>query len=205
MQGQENKKTSAQELGAQTPLIFAPLLPSTDPDWCDRKLGLENHLGSPIHAQLDQYSSNIISSSGGNIAVPCPTYQWPPIFTNRVCDNVSVRRNISVSTTSNFGSKVFRPSESRDENEVPLAQPTGCARLFGVDLLYSHQELPSPQVATSFELSRPRSFLPTYESCVSETIQVSDSSKSTSGVLQRKQCDNCSFINRNCTKVLFTF
>ncbi|XP_035548859.1 auxin response factor 4-like isoform X2 [Juglans regia] len=202
LQGQENKKTSTQELGAQTPLIFAPLLPSTDPDWCHRKLGLENHLGSPIHAQLVQYSSNIISSSGGNIAVPCPTYKWPPIFTNRVCDNVSVRRNISVSTTSNFGSKIFRPSESRDENEVPLAQPTGCARLFGVDLLYSHQELPSPQVATSCELSRPRSFLPTYESCVSETIQVSDSSKSTSGVLQRKQCDNCSFINRNCTKVL---
>ncbi|XP_041022563.1 auxin response factor 23-like isoform X12 [Juglans microcarpa x Juglans regia] len=173
-----------------------------DPDWCHRKLGLENHLGSPIHAQLDQYGSNIISSSGGNIAVPCPTYQWPPIFTNRVCDNVSVRRNISVSTTSNFGSKVFRPSESRDENDVPLAQPTGCARLFGVDLLYSHQELPSPQVATSCELSRPRSFLPTYESCVSETIQVSESSKSTSGVLQRKQCDNRSFIKRNCTKVL---
>ncbi|XP_041022554.1 auxin response factor 4-like isoform X3 [Juglans microcarpa x Juglans regia] len=202
LQGQENEKTSARELGAQTPLIFTPLLPSTDPDWCHRKLGLENHLGSPIHAQLDQYGSNIISSSGGNIAVPCPTYQWPPIFTNRVCDNVSVRRNISVSTTSNFGSKVFRPSESRDENDVPLAQPTGCARLFGVDLLYSHQELPSPQVATSCELSRPRSFLPTYESCVSETIQVSESSKSTSGVLQRKQCDNRSFIKRNCTKVL---
>ncbi|KAG6700200.1 hypothetical protein I3842_08G100800 [Carya illinoinensis] len=169
-----SSKTSSQELGTQTPLIFTPLLPSTDPDWCHRKLGLENHLGSPIHEQLDQYSSNILSSSSGNIAVPCRTYLWPPIFTNRVSDNVSVRRNISVSniTTSNFGSKVFRPTESRDENDVPLAQPIGCARLFGVDLLYSDQDLPSPQVTNYCEPSRPRSFLPTYESYVCETIQV---------------------------------
>ncbi|XP_042939402.1 auxin response factor 23-like [Carya illinoinensis] len=56
-----------------------------------------------------------------------------PQYLPTVSDNVSVRRNISVSniTTSNFGSKVFRPTESRDENDVPLAQPIGCARLFG--------------------------------------------------------------------------
>ncbi|XP_041016734.1 auxin response factor 4-like isoform X1 [Juglans microcarpa x Juglans regia] len=207
LQGQENKKTSGQELDAETLPTIPHLLPLSDPDWCHRLMGLENKPCFPIHDHFHQHNRSTISCPGGNIMAPCPTYQWPPIFANEVCDNISVSRNmISVSnvTISNSGSHEFRSSESRDENDGPLSQPTSCARymLFGVNLANSHPELPSPQVATYCELSSPCSFPPTSESCVSETIQVSESSKNSPCILLKKQCENCSVTNRSCTKVL---
>ncbi|XP_062145267.1 auxin response factor 23-like, partial [Alnus glutinosa] len=199
LQGQENRKTGAQELGAETSGILPHLI--------YRHLGLENQLCHPMHDQLYRLSGNTIPSPGGNMAAPCPTCQWPPIFTTyAVCDNVAVSRNISVSnvTTSNTGSQECRASESRDENEAPLSQPTGCARymLFGVNLVNSHPELPSPQVANYCGLCSPCSLSPTSHSSVSETIQVSEPSKDISGVLLEKQCENCFVTSRSCTKVL---
>jgi hypothetical protein len=202
LQGQEIRKTGAQELGAETSGILPHLI--------YRHLGLENQLCHPMHDQLYRLSSNTIPSPGGNMAAPCPTCQWPPIFTTyAVCDNVAGSRNISVSnvTTSNTGSQECRASESRDENEAPLSQPTGRARymLFGVNLVNSHPELPSPQVANYCGLCSPCSLSPTSHSSVSETIQVSEPSKDISGVLLEKQCENCFVTSRSCTKVLFFF
>lgn len=160
-----------------------------------------------MHDQLYRLSSNTVPSPSGNMAAPCPAYRWPPIFTNAVCDDVGVSRNISVSnvTTSNTGSQEWRASESRDENEAPLSPPTGRERcmLFGVNLVNSHSELPSPQVANYCDLCSPCSFSPTSHSSVSETIQVSEPSKDISGVLLEKQCENCFVTSRRCTKVLF--
>jgi auxin response factor len=90
---------------------------------------------------------------------------------------------------------VFKP---KSEDETLLAQPNGCGScmVFGVNLV-SHPELPSPQVATSSELNSPCSVPPTTHSSVSETIQVSETSKS------EKQCKKCCTVsNRSCTKVL---
>ena len=201
-QGQENRNTGAQQLGAQTPEVLPHLVPPSNPDWGRRQLGLENQVCIPMHGRFYQCSSNKRSYFGGNIAAPYPTHQWPPMF-----DNVSVSRNISVSnvTSSNSGYQECRASESRDENEPLLAQPTGCNRymLFGVNLFNSYPELPSPQVATYCELLSPCSFPPTSQSSVSHTIQVSsEPSKSSSGVLE-KQCKRCSVTNRSCTKVIF--
>lgn len=161
-----------------------------------------------MHDQLYRLSSNTVPSPSGNMAAPCPAYRWPPIFTTyAVCDDVGVSRNISVSnvTTSNTGSQEWRASESRDENEAPLSPPTGRERymLFGVNLVNSHSELPSPQVANYCDLCSPCSFSPTSHSSVSETIQVSEPSKDISGVLLEKQCENCFVTSRRCTKVLF--
>lgn len=137
---------------------------------------------------------------------PFPTDLWPPIFANRVCDKISISRKISVSnvTISNSGSPVFASAESRDENDTPLSQSTSCARymLFGVNLANSHLELPSLQVATYCEPSSPCSFPPTFE-CVSETIEASESTKNSPGVLLKKQCEDCCVTNRSCTKVLY--
>lgn len=200
-QGQENRNTGARQLGAQTPEVLPHLVPPSNPDWGRRQLGLENQLCIPMHGRFYQCSSNKRSYFSGNIAAPYPTHQWHPMF-----DNVSVSRNISVSnvTSSNSGYQECRASESRDENEPLLAQPTGCNRymLFGVNLFNSYPELPSPQVATYCELLSPCSFPPTSQSSVSHTIQVSsEPSKSSSGVLE-KQCKKCSVTNRSCTKVL---
>ncbi|KAE8009608.1 hypothetical protein FH972_006036 [Carpinus fangiana] len=199
LQGQENRKIVAQELGAQTSAIFPHLI--------YRHLGLENQLCHSTHDHLYRLSSNIIPSPAGNMAAPFTTYRRPQIITtSAVCDNDTVSRNISVSniTTSNTGSQECRASESRDENEAPHSQPTGRTRymLFGVNLVNSHLELPSPQVANYCELCSPCSFSPTSHSSVSETIQVSEPSKDISGILLEKQCENCSVTSRSCTKVL---
>lgn len=147
-----------------------------------------------------------IAFPGENVVTPSLANQWPPIFaTYSARDNAAYSRSFSVLNvnSSNSGSQecmVFKP---KSEDETLLAQPSGCGRymLFGVNLV-SHPELPSPQVATSSELNSPCSVPPTTHSSVSETIQVSETSKSVSGVLSEKQCKKCcSVSNRSCTKV----
>lgn len=163
LQGQEERET---KLGAQTPAELPHLTIPADSNWDQRLLGLENQLCLPMHDQFYRCDRNTVSSPGGNIVAPCPTYQWRPIFTrDGVCDNVAVRGNISGSnfTTSNSGTREFRASESRDETEAPVSQPIGCASymLFGINLVNSHTELPSPQVATYYDHLSPCSFPPT--------------------------------------------
>lgn len=102
LQGQENKKTSGQELDAETPPTMPHLLPLSDPDWCHRMNGLENKQCFPMHDHFHQHNRSTIMA-------PFPTDLWPPIFANRVCDKISISRKISVSnvTISNSGSQEF--------------------------------------------------------------------------------------------------
>ncbi|PQM35017.1 auxin response factor 4-like [Prunus yedoensis var. nudiflora] len=92
-------------------------------------------------------------------------------------------------TWPRMDSRAFKP---RSEIEAPLVQPNsrGTTMLFGVNIVTSHPELPSPQVVTSSELFSPCSITPISQSSVSETIQISETSKSVSGVLSAKQCKN---------------
>ncbi|KAB1199425.1 Auxin response factor 2 [Morella rubra] len=78
LQGQEERET---KLGAQTPAELPHLTIPADSNWDQRLLGLENQLCLPMHDQFYRCDRNTVSSPGGNIVAPCPTYQWRPIFT----------------------------------------------------------------------------------------------------------------------------
>ncbi|KAK3003244.1 hypothetical protein RJ639_018186 [Escallonia herrerae] len=106
-----------------------------------------------------------------------------------------------------FGSTTFCPPTfascgplmdllTSDERETSQDQQNGSGKymLFGIDIFNNHWELPSPQVASSRELS---------SLCDVPPMDISDPSKNTSDNLPERQCKNCcSYTNRSCTKVL---
>lgn len=193
-QGQEISDPPAHEPGTQKPPLLPQFIPPSNPDWNYTQLGLENN---PLHDPLFQCPGSAIA--------PSLTNQWPPIFNFGVLDSVAFRRSMSVPNIKSSGSQDSRAFKPRSEIEPPLVQPNsrGTTMLFGVNIVTSHPELPSPQVVTSSELFSPCSITPISQSSVSETIQISETSKSVSGVLSAKQCKNCcSVTNRSCIKVL---
>lgn len=170
-------------------------------------LGIENNLKFPMHDPFYLCPNSMVSLPGGSLMNPGLPNHWPasPFAPYKVCKNAAQSRNLSVRSASseNSGSQVCKALELKDENRTPLAQPNGGSRymLFGVNLVNSPPELPSPHMATSNELESPCSVPPTPQSSISETIQFSEPSKSVSGILSGKQCKNCC-VSRSCTKVI---
>lgn len=168
--------------------------------------GLENKLKFPMHDPFYMCLNRMVSLPGGSLMSPGLSNHWPasPFAPYEVCETAAQSKNLSVPNASseNSGSQMCMALELKDENRTPLAQPNGGSRymLFGVNLVNSPPELPSPQMATSNELESPCSVPPTSQSSISETIQVSEPSKSVSGILSEKQCKNC-YVSRSCTKV----
>lgn len=206
LQGQEISNTLAHEPGAQTSFLVPQLVPPSNPDLNHIQLRLENQLYFPMQNLLYHCPGNAIAFPGENVLTPSFTNQGPPLFaTYNARDNVAYSGSMSVSkvNSSNSGSQESMAFKRKSEDETVLAQPNGCGRcmLFGVNLVNSHPELPSPQVATSSELNSTCSLPPTTRSSVSETIQVSETCKSVSGEKQCKKC--CSVGNRSCTKVRY--
>lgn len=209
LQGQEdreNKAVDIKELGAPKPPLLPYLVSHPNPDWGYMQIGLENKLHLPIRDQFYPCSNSTVSLSGGSIVNSCLPNHWPaPYAPYGVRDNAALGRDFSVPNASSLssGSQEWRTLELKDENGTPHAEPKGGSRymLFGVNLINSSPELPSPQVATSNELESLCSVPPTSQSSVSETIQVSELSKSVSGIPSEKQCKNCG-VSRSCTKVV---
>lgn len=192
----KKKVFQGQEPGTLKPPSLPQFIPPSNPDWDHRQLGLQNKLYVPMH--------NPHYQCPGNAVAPSLTNQWQPIFDFGVLDSGAFRRSLSIPSINSSQSQESRAFRTRSENEVPLVQPKTCRRtmLFGVDIVTSQPELPSPQVATFSGLSSPCSIPPISQSSVSETIQLSETSKSISGVLYEKQCKKCCSINnRSCIKV----
>ncbi|KAM1759129.1 hypothetical protein ACFX11_008166 [Malus domestica] len=191
-QGQETSDPPAHEPG--TPKQLLQFIPPPNPDWDYTQLGLENNLNVPTNDSFYQCP--------GSPKAPSLTNQWPPMFGFGAFDSGACKRSMSVPNIWSSGSRKLRTFELRSETQSPLVQPK-TTMLFGVKIVTSYPELPSPQVANSIELDSPCSTPPIYHSSVSETIQLSETSKSVSGVRSEKQCRKCcSVSNRSRIKVL---
>ncbi|TQD94975.1 hypothetical protein C1H46_019406 [Malus baccata] len=191
-QGQETSDPPAHEPG--TPKQLLQSIPPPNPDWDYTQLGLENNLNVPMNDSFYQCP--------GSSKAPSLTNQWPPMFGFGVFDSGACKRSMSVPNIWSSGSQKLRTFELMSETQSPLVQPK-TTMLFGVKIVTSYPELPSPQVANSIELYSPCSTPPIYHSSVSETIQRSETSKSVSGVRSEKQCRKCcSVSNRSRIKVL---
>lgn len=206
-QGQENRVTGVKALGAAKTPLLPSLVRPPNPVWAQMQSGLENKLKFPMHDPIYMCLNRMVSLPGGSLMSPGLSNHWPasPFAPYEVCETAAQSKNLSVPNASseNSGSQMCMALELKDENRTPLAQPNGGSRymLFGVNLVNSPPELPSPQMATSNELESPCSVPPTSQSSISETIQVSEPSKSVSGILPEKQCKNCC-VSRSCTKVI---
>lgn len=200
-QGQDIRATGSRDSGAFKPSPSSHLVPLPTPDSGHIQMGLEFPMLDPFY----RCPGSKISIPGAipvNSGLPnC----WPPTSTSHG-DNVGVGTRLFVTNvnSSSSGSQEWRASEQNDEIEAPVTQPNGTAKimLFGVNIGNSLAELPSPQFATLIEPQSPCSVPPTTSQSSSETIHVSDPSKSIAGILSEKQCKNCcSVTNRSCTKV----
>nr|XP_011458663.1 PREDICTED: auxin response factor 23-like isoform X1 [Fragaria vesca subsp. vesca] len=159
-------------------------------------------LDAPMHDPLHQSPCSSIAFSCENMLTPCNTNQWPPQFTPFGVDSEPFSRSMSVPNINSSGSQELSASKQRSKTQGPFVRPN-TLMLFGVNLDNSHSELPSPQVANSTGLLSPCSIPPISQSSVSETVQLSETSKSFSCVhseTQSKKC--CSVSNRSCIKVL---
>lgn len=172
----------------------------TNPSWTSQ-FQLENQLHFPMQNQVFQFPArDEIAFPGGPMANSGLIDQLCSMF-------ASSSRSFSVSNGNSSNSWSQECIEQRSDDEAPR-QPNGCGKcmLFGVDLFHGHQELPSPQVATSSVLLSSYALPPTSQSSVSEPpIQVSDSSNNNNvfGLLSKKQCKQCcSISNRSCSKVI---
>lgn len=209
LQGQEIGNIHTHEPGAQNPSLVPKLIKLSNPDWNHAHFQMKNQLYFPMQNPFYHCPGSGIAFPGENMSTLSLTNHWSTIFTSySACDNVTNSRSFSVSNvnSSNSGSQECTVFEPKSENETPVAQPNGRGRcmLFGVNLVDSHPELPSRQVATSSEHLSPCSIPPTSQSSVSETIQVSETSKSISRVLSDNKCKKCcSVSNRSCTKVQY--
>ncbi|XP_034690136.1 auxin response factor 2A-like isoform X1 [Vitis riparia] len=198
LQGQEND-----DIGAHKPdtskLSSLLVVPPPNSDWGPQHF--------PMHDPFYQCPGKTILFQGENplssgIANGCSlTFTYCG-----ACDNVGGSTNLSFANldSSNCEFQDWRALEPKG-NETSFAQQNRIDKykLFGVNLINSPAELPSPQVASSSELQSPCSIPPTSQSSISESIQASEPSKSVSGDLSDKQCKNCcSVMVRSCTKVL---
>lgn len=162
-----------------------------------------HELGEPMHDPLHQCPRSSTEFFSENMATPSYTNQWTPVFTPfGVVDSVPFSRSMSVPNINSSESQELIAFKPRSETQGPFVPPN-TLMLFGVNLDSSHSELPSPQVANSSGLLSPCSIPPISQSSVSETIQLSETSKSISCVPSEKQCKKCcSVSNRSCIKVL---
>ncbi|KAK7259457.1 hypothetical protein RIF29_25065 [Crotalaria pallida] len=162
-----------------------------------------NNVGSPQPAQKPPSIKDAWLASENNIP-----------FVMRDPPQKSLRRSMSfqhedISTSSSnmnsTGSESQRwPSESKEENYVPLGQP-GCFskfKLFGVNLVNSQMELPSPQFAVFSKISTLISIPPMSQSSIYAIIPATKPYESIAIATSRKTCKNCFSVNRSCTKVL---
>lgn len=197
LQGQENNVTGVNESGPLEPPSFPYLVPQKISDWGHV---LMHDPFYPCRNGTVSIPSGIIVRSSG-----LPNY-WPATSaTNRVRNNAVLSRKISAPSGNslNSSSKERRSLESKNENESPLSQSHGGKKymLFGVNLANtSPPGLPLLQQATSNELESLCSVPPMSQSGISETVQVSEPSKSVSDIPSGKQCKNCCLLRR-CTKV----
>ncbi|KAM1697118.1 hypothetical protein ACFX1R_032942 [Malus domestica] len=193
-QGQETSDPPAHEPVTPKQILLPQFIPPPNPDWDHTDLGLENNLNVPMNDPFYQCP--------GYPKAPGLTNQWPPMFGFGVFDSGTYKRSMSVPNISSSESQNLRAFELRSETQSPLVEQKS-TMLFGVNIVTSHPELPSPQVANSIELCSPCSIPPISHSSVSETVQLSETSKSISGVCSEKQCKKCSSVNnRSCIKVL---
>ncbi|KAL7172239.1 hypothetical protein ACSBR2_031854 [Camellia fascicularis] len=182
LQGQENRAIDAHEFSALRQPLLSHLIPQPNPDWGHPQIGLENQPHFLIGESADY---------------------WSPTFTSSGAhDSVEVSRSSSFpkfNSTSSVSVDCKAPEEYKIK--APLSQPNGNAKcmLFGVNIFSSPLELPSQQVVSCSDPALPV----VSHSSISETDQVSETSKSVYGNLSEKQCKNCcSITSRSCTKVL---
>ncbi|EEF41653.1 transcription factor, putative [Ricinus communis] len=183
--------------GALKPPILPWLIPE-NPESNNKMFGLGNQLCFSAHGPFHPCPSGTILFSGGNITrLSLPNGCSPPLISNGIPENAIGSRNLTVLNVKscNSGSQDWRTLELKDAH----APPNGGGRymLFGVDLVKSLPELPSPQAATYSDHESLYSVLPISQSSVAEP------SKCTSATNSGSQCKNCcSFTNLSCTKVL---
>lgn len=150
------------------------LVPPRNSDWGPRQIELISPPYLPMHDPFYQFPGSTIMLPGANL------------------------------NSSKFEFQDWRALEPKG-NEASFVQQN-CIdkyKLFGVNLFNCPEELPSPQVISSSELQSPYSIPPNSQSSISESIQASEPSKSVSGDLSDKQCNNCcSATVRSCTKVI---
>ncbi|KAI7992856.1 Auxin response factor 7 [Camellia lanceoleosa] len=186
LQGQEIGAIGASEQGSLGKPILSPLFPQPNPNWHHQQVGYEPFYHS--HA-------NTISIPSGNppnptLAYRPPTFTFPQTKTTEVSTSLSFPKVKSTSSAHQDWNE-----EKKAEIKAPMGKPNGSDKymLFGVNIFSRPLELHSQQVVSSV----------VSQSGISETIQVSEPSKSVSGYLPEKQCENCCPIaNRSCTKVL---
>ncbi|XP_021681483.2 auxin response factor 4 [Hevea brasiliensis] len=201
-QGQEKRDTGVDELGALEPPLISRLIPQ-NLNSNNKPVGLGNQLHFSVHGPFYPSPSGTVLFPGGNVVrLGLPNCCCPLLSSYGVPENTTRSRDLSVVRVKSYNSapQDLRTSELKEANEVPHApQPSGGGRymLFGVDLVKSPQELPSPQVATYSDHESLYSIPPMSQSSVSKP------SKSTSGSKSENQCKNCcSAANQYCTKVL---
>ncbi|KAI4301338.1 hypothetical protein L6164_034626 [Bauhinia variegata] len=206
LQGQDYNEEGSSQHAQPPPSSTNALLPSNVTS-NDSQLGMKSQLQFVTQNPLHQSLGNSIPFSDDDISTSSLPSRSPVFTTYGTCNNVSVKRDISISNVNSCDSEShgWRASESRDENEVLFGHPHGYSRykLFGFNLIGNHPELPSPQLAAYSKNSSPPSVTPMSQSSVSATIPVSEPSKSISGVTSgEKNKKYCSVNSRSCTKVL---
>ncbi|CAL5425339.1 unnamed protein product [Camellia sinensis] len=227
LQGQENRAIDAHEFGALRQPLLSHLIPQPNPDWGHPQIGLENQphfligdahefgaLRQPLLSHLipqlnpDCGHPQIGLENQPHFLIGESADYWSPTFTSSGAhDSVEVSRSLSFpkfNSTSSVSVDCKAPEEYKIK--APLSQPNGNAKcmLFGVNIFSSPLELPSQQVVSCSDLHSVCPALPVVShSSISETDQVSETSKSVYGNLSEKQCKNCcSITGRSCTKVL---
>lgn len=207
LQGQEKND----DIGVQKPdasKLLSLLFPPPRSYWGPMQMELKNYPQFPIHDLFYQCPGSKISFQDENplrsgIADCCSltfTYYG-------ASDNAGGSENLSFGNlNSNFDFLDWRALDPKG-NEASLSQQNHIDKykLFGVNLINSPTELPSPQVASSSELQSPCSIPPMSQSSISESLQASEPSKSVSGDISDKHCKNCcSMVARSCTKVAYS-
>ncbi|KAJ9171886.1 hypothetical protein P3X46_015188 [Hevea brasiliensis] len=200
-QGQEKGDMVVDDLGALKPPLISHLIPK-NPDSNNKPVGLGNQLHFSVHGPYYPCPSGTVLFPGGNITrLGLPSCCCPPLSSYGDPENTMRSRNLSVLKVSSYNSvsQDLRTSELKDATEVPHTPPNGGGRymLFGVNLVKSPPELPSPQVANYSDHKSLYSVLQMSQCSISEQ------SKSPSGISPENQCKNyCSATNLNCTEVL---
>ncbi|KAI7990635.1 Auxin response factor 2 [Camellia lanceoleosa] len=161
LQGQEIRAIGAREQGTLWKPILSPLFPQPNPNWHHQQVGYELFCHS--HA-------NTISIPSGNPPNPTLAY-WPPTFTFPQTKTTEVSTSLSFPKVKSTSSVHQDWNEEKtDEIKAPMGKPNGSDKymLFGVNIFSRPRELHSQQVVSSV----------VSQSGISETIQVSEPSKS---------------------------
>ena len=176
LQGQDYNDVASPQPALKRPSL-TDALPSSKVI-CDSKFGMESQLHFLMQDPLHQ--------SGSAMSFPL--------------DNSSASSsNVSCTGSESQG---WPSSESKDENDVPFGQPGSCStyKLFGVSLIDSQPELPSPQLAAYSKIPSALSFPPMSQSSIYATIRAAKSYGSMTVVTPEKRCKKCRSV-RSCTKV----